>query len=77
MFDLILRVLGAGLELWASKEKHKYIDEMISLKKAYYEEWNKPLDRRSDVVLDNINFKLRLLCDSFVASAGSKNVADQ
>lgn len=70
MLSLLLKLLGSSLELWADKEKHKYQDRYLALKKAYYEEQNKDPARRSDAVLDNIEFELRILVDSFCASSG-------
>jgi hypothetical protein len=63
---LILGILEQGLKLWNSKEATKYIDKMIKLKKEWYEEYNKPLDQRSDVKLDFIELQLRILCQSFI-----------
>lgn len=69
MLELFLKVFAAGLELWDDKEKHKYIDRLLELKKEYYNEFNKPDDQRSDAVLDNITFELRILGDSFASSS--------
>jgi hypothetical protein len=63
---LILGILEQGLKLWNSKEATKYIDKMIKLKKEWYEEYNKPLNQRSDVKLDFIELQLRILCQSFI-----------
>ncbi len=63
---LILGILEQGLKLWNSKEATKYIDKMVKLKKEWYEEYNKPLDQRSDVKLDFIELQLRILCQSFI-----------
>jgi hypothetical protein len=63
---LILGILEQGLKLWNSKEATKYIDKMVKLKKEWYEEYNKPLNERSDVKLDFIELQLRILCQSFI-----------
>lgn len=73
MTELVLKLLGAGLDLWVTKEKTKYQDKYIALKKAYYEESNKP--DFDDAVLDNIRFDLKLLCNSYLAELGKSNVA--
>lgn len=75
MIELIFKILGTGLSLWETKEKTKYQDKYIALKRAYYEELNKPDEERSDAVLDNLEFELRILCNSFSTEVGSKNVA--
>lgn len=77
MFDKIADILAAGLSLWASKEKNKYIDRLIKLRKDYREEYNKPLSVRSDAVLDNLFFELCLLGDSFGASVRAANPTNQ
>ncbi len=69
MFDLILSLLNTGLQLWLSKEKTKYIDQMMQLQKDYYAEYNKPLSERDDAVLDNLFFQLRVLAIAFSTSA--------
>jgi len=55
--------------LWASKEARKYIDRLMELQKAYYEEDNKPDGQRSRAVLDNLEFELRVLAIAFAAEA--------
>lgn len=70
MFNLILSLLGTGLSLWEHKEKNKYIDRKMALEKAYYDEFNKPESERSDAVLDDIEFQLRVLSTAFIATAG-------
>lgn len=77
MIGELLAVLGAGLSLWNHKEKTKYQDRFIQLKRDLYEEQNKPADRRSDARLDELTFELRLLAGSFAASAGKPDAADQ
>ncbi len=64
----IISLLSAGLTLWSDKEKNKYIDKLIELKKKYYEESNKLEADRDDAVMDNILFELKILSDSFVTS---------
>jgi uncharacterized protein HemX len=70
MFNALLMVLGAGLSLWASKEKHKYIDELTDLERKYRAEENKPIAERNDAILDNLEFKLRQLARNFATSVG-------
>lgn len=67
----IISLLSAGLTLWGDKEKNKYIDKLIELKKKYYEESNKLETERDDAVMDNILFELKILSDSFVTSVKS------
>jgi len=70
MIDAIFKILGAGLSIWESKEKRKYIDRMMSLQKSYYEEINKPFNQRDNAALDDIEFQLRTLGLAFASSAG-------
>lgn len=77
MFEVLLKVLGAGLSIWASKEARKYIDQKIALEKAWYAEYNKPDSDRSDAVLDNIEFQLRTLCIAFAAEAGKSDTTNK
>lgn len=73
MIEAVLKVLAAGLSLWDDKEKGKYQDKFLALKKAYHDEFNKPDDTRSDAVLDNISWELGVLCDSFSARVGGED----
>lgn len=73
MFTLILGILEAGLSLWESKEKRKYVDELIAIKKDYYAEINKPSTERSDAVLDSLEFRVRVLGIAFAAGVGGEN----
>lgn len=75
MFGTLLQVLASGLSLWESKEKRKYVDRLMELKRDYYEEYNKDPSIRSDAVLDNIQHELCLLGNAFSADVGAKDVA--
>jgi len=71
MIDSLFKVLGAGLSLWESKERRKYLDRYLKLQKEYYEEYNKPIT--DDAVIDNIRFELELLSTAFSAQVGQAN----
>jgi hypothetical protein len=74
VFILILSLLDTALKLWLSKEKTKYIDKKMELQAAYYAEWNKPLDQRSDAVLDNIMFELKNLAIAFNSAVAKEHL---
>ena len=76
MIDALIKSLEAGLSLWASKEKRKYLDKVISLKRDFYEEYNKPDDDRSDAVMDNIRLQLRIVANGFSTSLKTENSKD-
>lgn len=69
--DLILKLLGVGLDLWASKEKNKYLDKMLELKGEWNEENAKPIGSRDNVRLDRVERELRDLCEAFASAAGA------
>ena len=77
MIETILGVLTAAFTLWDDILKDKYVGKLVSLKEQYYAEFNKPADQRSDAVLDNIEFELRVLANSFAASVGAKNTQNK
>ncbi|MBK7366155.1 MAG: hypothetical protein IPI97_14655 [Nitrosomonas sp.] len=77
MFSALLKVLGAGLSLWASKEARKYIDKKIALEKAWYEEYNKDDASRSNAVLDNLEFELRTLAIAFASEVGASQAGNK
>lgn len=68
MFDII-DLLRVGLSLWLNKEKTKYQDEFLSLEGKYREAINKPDDMRDDLVIANLDYKLRQLSRSFVLAS--------
>lgn len=70
MIDLVFKLLASGLSLWESKEKTKYIDQLIALRKDWYEEYNK--DNRDNARLDAIEYDIKLLCDSFTTAITKK-----
>ena len=73
MFTALANCLASGLSIAEFKEKHKYIDKLIALEKAYHEEYIKPLTHRSDAVLDNLEWELRLLSTAFGAAIRVKD----
>jgi len=74
-WSLVFGVLEQGLKLWNSKEADKYIQKMVKLKEDWYEEYNKPLNMRSDVKLDFIELQLRILCQSFIQAPKRENTS--
>lgn len=70
---VIFKLLGSALSLWESKESRKYLDEKIKLEKDWYEEFNKPIGKRSDAVLDDISLQLHILCDNVATAIGTKD----
>jgi hypothetical protein len=75
MFTSILNIISAALSIWASKEKTKYSDELKKLREDFYEEYNKPLEERSDAVLDALTLRLRILTDSVTAAIGTSHAS--
>lgn len=67
--ELVLQILATALSIWDSKEKTKYTDQLISLRAAYYAEWNKPIEERSDAILDNLKFEIKNLAVAFNMAA--------
>lgn len=71
MIDSILRILGAGLSIWESKEKTKYIDQMIKLKKDYFDESNKERPDMGELV--RIRYDIELLGIAFANKVEGSN----
>ena len=70
MLASLIEVLEAGLSIWESKEKNKYVENLMKLKRQYYAEINKPFPDRNNATLDNIEFQLRLLSKGFSSRIG-------
>lgn len=81
MFTLILEIVEAALSIWDSTLKQKYIDQVAQLKTDYYAETNKPPAQRSDAVLDNLEFALRIatasLASSILTQQKPKDISDR
>lgn len=75
MFSALAQALGAGLSLWNTKEQRRYVDQLIAIQKEYRAEDNKDPALRSDAVLDDCEFRLRLLAIAFASEAGKPNPA--
>lgn len=73
MFETLLSVLETGLSLWDHEDSHKYRDKVIDLRRRWNEEKNKADSDRSDAVLDNLEFELRLCAIGFASEARSSD----
>jgi len=69
----IFGIIEALLSIWEHKEKDKYNAKVKQLKADYYAEINKPDDKRSDAVLDNLLFELRITADALAAQVRIQN----
>jgi hypothetical protein len=74
MATQLLAVLEQLLKLGVLgvEEKHKYEDNILKLKKAYYEEFSRPEDEISDNRLAELDLELRLVSEAFLATLGAK-----
>lgn len=75
MVDTILKIVLAALSIWESKEKTKYQDRVLELRKRYYEENAKPAGERNDAALDFWRFELLSLADSIAAEIARSHAA--
>lgn len=76
MGELLLGVLEQLLKLGnlTLEEKHRYEDNILKLKKAWYEEYNKlESDMGSDNALDDIELQLRLTTEALLETLRSKS----
>jgi hypothetical protein len=77
MFTSLANALAFALSIWNHEQKTLFQRQLMDLKRKYYEEQNKPADRRDDAVLDHLEFELRLLCDSLCSGLSQPNSPDQ
>ena len=75
MATLILGIIEQVLKLGVLgvEENHKYDDNLLKLKKAYYEEFSKPENEISDNRLDELDLELRILGESIEQALRAKN----
>ncbi len=76
MVTSILALIESVLSIANTIIKRKYINRVNDLKRAYYEEYNKPADKRSDAVLDNLVRELCIACESLAADLRIQNPSD-
>lgn len=70
--DALFSLFNTALTLWVDKNKTKYIDQMISLRKQWNDEYSR--SDRSRMALDQIQDQINILQIAFetaVASGGS------
>jgi hypothetical protein len=72
MIELLFGVLHEGLKLLNTKESNKYLDEIISLREQWLNEYNKPKKSRSHADLDSIELRLSIIARSFIDSPGKQ-----
>ena len=63
MFTALAEALAAGLSLWSHKEKTRYADELMSLRKRHLNEISKPII--DDNAVDHLEWSLRNLSAGF------------
>jgi len=73
MVSSILNIISAALSIWEHKERTKYQAELKKLKEDFYAEYNKPLEIRSDAILDNLNRRVLIFADTVAAAIGTPN----
>lgn len=72
MLGDLIKAISAGLSIWDSKEKTKYVDQLFKAKEDYYAELSKPLAERSDDELARIKQRVRLINEAFCAAVTAK-----
>jgi uncharacterized membrane protein YheB (UPF0754 family) len=62
---LVLEVLKEGLKLKNSHDANKWLNQLITLEKQYYEELSLPEESRSQLYLDRILLDIRTIATNF------------
>jgi len=60
----LFAIVEHALSIYDTKLSRKYLDEVITLKKAYYNEENKPEDKRNHAVMDNSINRLCIITET-------------
>lgn len=76
MIDTLLSVLASALSIWDHAESRNYLDQLTSLKEAYYAELAKPDDSRSDAILDDCLSKLRIIGTAYASAVSGTNTGN-
>lgn len=64
-WGLAFKILEQGLRLWNTKEGRKYLDQMISLKNSWHQEYQR--SDRSQMALDKIEREIKILAEAFTS----------
>lgn len=72
--EALFKALGAGLSLWNTKEKKEYLSVYMKLKEDWYDEYKK--DIMDDAVLDDLEFRMHNLVDSFASQVAASYTKD-
>jgi hypothetical protein len=71
-FTLILSLIKLGLEVFQDERKDRYLKKYLKIEKAYYEELNKGLENRSDLVINKLRLDARQLAKLVVREASKR-----
>lgn len=69
MIEPLFQVLATALSIWDHKEKTKYLDQYLDLRRRYDEALLAPDDTRDDAVICSLERELRLLAFAWTAAA--------
>lgn len=71
-FGLVLGLLKVSIETFNNERKDRILKQYVKLEKEWYEEFNQPENRRSDLALDRIMLELEQLAKLVVAENSNK-----
>lgn len=74
MITELIAALKFGLSIWSSKEKTKYLDELLELERRWLNEFKKGYGSYSNASLDEFELELRLFSSRVFTAAGIPNV---
>ena len=74
MIEAIFLALAPALELWKNEAALRYKKRLAKLQEDYYEETKK--EQPDHAKLDDIEFKLQLLCRSFATEIAGQKTQD-
>jgi predicted nucleic acid-binding protein len=75
MVKELFKAIGAVALLLGAKESKEYSDELLKLEKEWFEEYEKPIDQRSDDDLARLDQRLRSLNKAICVAASAKAAA--
>lgn len=70
---LLLKMLDPLLGIIEEKYRSRYRDEYINLQQEWDDEYNKDEDKQDFDLLDGIEQRIRLLCDTVADHIGKQN----
>lgn len=71
-FSEVLKLVNVAIGLIAEKQRTKFADEKMKIEREWYEEFNKPEHERSNLTLDLLWIRMRILSKNVIGAISAE-----